>query len=139
VFGFLEGQVGIVKETLKFITGAYEMEKVESEVSDRSCLRKECHGMKRLEGEEFFRKGVIFSHKPHLEELKCTSCHDTHPKLHMSLNTKICFDCHSAEEDEPETCRACHTTLKETEELSHLEFIQEGFLCGDCHAGVHSF
>jgi ribosomal protein L40E len=115
------------------------MEEVESEVSDKSCLRKECHEVKRLERESFFRKGVVFNHKIHLEELKCTSCHDTDPKVHMALNTKICFDCHSVREEEVETCRACHTTLKETEELSHLDFLQEGLLCVDCHAGIHSF
>jgi hypothetical protein len=54
-------------QVVKWATQTYSS-KPFAEVEDGSCLRSGCHDRRLLEGKVVFKRGVMFDHKPHLEQ-----------------------------------------------------------------------
>ncbi|RMH72620.1 MAG: hypothetical protein D6675_04295 [Gemmatimonadetes bacterium] len=146
--GKMEGLVQVVKYT----THAYRKSKPWAEIPDESCLRSGCHQRQLLEGkgeEEF--KGVHFSHKPHLtqlrrgKKLRCTSCHSQIVQgSHMVVTENTCFVCHfkkGEKYEEHSECRLCHTDARMlansqagTLRYDHTMVIENKMNCQECHS-----
>lgn len=139
LIGFIKGEMGIPHEVLAFVTGKYNMEKLDVKVKDASCLREACHKLERLNKEKFYKKGVIFSHKEHiLEGQNCDSCHKADDKVHIKVNTKeACVKCHDLSDPDKDICFICHKVLPDTEDISHSELQKIKAECTSCHGDVH--
>jgi nitrate/TMAO reductase-like tetraheme cytochrome c subunit len=132
-----------------YFTGVYKRSKPWAEIEDASCLRSGCHDTRLLQSAEDF-KGVLFDHKPHLEQvrrdrqLRCTSCHAQIVQgEHISVNETTCFLCHfkpdaSGKWSELATCTNCHNPPKgvaaSDTSFDHTEMLARNANCSSCHA-----
>ncbi len=146
----LKGKVQAISQVVKFVTRTYGT-KPYAEIEDASCLQKGCHEKRLLKGKVVFMKGIIFDHKPHLQELrrgiqlKCTSCHSQIViGTHIAADERVCFACHfknMIEGEKISACATCHSTPKEDIKFgditfNHSDFVGRGIRCKKCHLEV---
>ena len=138
---------------VKWATQTYSS-KPYAEVEDGSCLRSGCHDRRLLDGKVVFKRGIIFDHKPHLEQvrrgrhLRCTSCHSQIVVgTHIEVTESTCFLCHfkglkTAREIQPlGGCTGCHRAPKGdimlgSVRFNHEEMVTRGVACQRCHLNV---
>ncbi len=146
--GFFKGTiVGAVKENILYISGNYGKEPIVCDLSGRSCLREECHKIERLNEKEFIYEGITFSHSIHNREmpknikLKCTSCHASDSLVHMKLDIKTCYLCHTNDiisKDEPDRCLVCHSEkIEKIKDFDHSKILKDKTPCSNCHKPAH--
>lgn len=126
-------------------------------IGDESCTG--CHkdsDLRNLPVKEF-RKGVFFSHAPHLNpevrhrKLKCTTCHtQVDRSKHMEVLVSACYTCHFKPDDaghltRQAECTQCHSKGMRQQDfqesaLSHskiaLKAMAPGSDCKSCHKNV---
>jgi hypothetical protein len=139
--------VGAINESVLYFSGNYGKEPIVCDISNRSCLREECHKVERLEEKLFLYEGIPFSHKIHGGEfehnitLKCVSCHATDSIVHMNLDFPTCYLCHTngvVTAEEPQKCLACHEkTLDDITTYDHSGILKSGIACSKCHTREH--
>lgn len=140
---------------VKYALGVYTTT-LRAEVPDARCLS--CHEEQNLDTDEPFLKGIHFSHKGHLGEMRrgkslhCTSCHSGHVVMgasdaateRASVEESVCFTCHfkGAEAGQAATgCLVCHgppTTVVTHQgfEFDHASYLKRDVRCELCHAQV---
>jgi len=141
-----------LSQVAKWATQTYSS-KPFAEIEDASCLRSQCHATRLLQGKVTFKRGIIFDHRPHLEQprrgrqLRCTSCHSQIVVgTHIEVTEVTCFLCHfkgqrTARELSPiGGCPLCHQPPKGNLQLAggtvfnHKDFVDErGTQCQKCH------
>jgi nitrate/TMAO reductase-like tetraheme cytochrome c subunit len=142
-----------VSQVVKWATQTYSS-KPFAEVEDASCLRSGCHDRRLLQGKVTFKRGIVFDHKPHLEQprrgrqLRCTSCHSQIVVgTHIEVTETTCFLCHfkgmkSGRELTPiGGCPGCHQPPKGdilvgSVRFNHQEIVRRGVTCDKCHLNV---
>ena len=125
-----------------------------TQISDASCLREGCHSIGDLSEKTISFKGVQFSHRSHLGELRrgkklrCVTCHSQIVQgAHLTVTESTCFLCHFMKRDEhPEMaeCQLCHVKTKakifinanEHMPFVHQEYLDRGVACQQCHFDV---
>src|SRR5574341_1848217 len=132
-----------LSQVAKWATQTYSS-KPFAEIEDASCLRSQCHATRLLQGKVTFKRGIIFDHRPHLEQpqrgrqLRCTSCHSQIVVgTHIEVTETTCFLCHfkgqrGAREVHPiGGCPLCHQPPKGDIQLAggtvfnHRDFVDE--------------
>jgi len=142
-----------LSQVAKWATQTYSS-KPFAEIEDGSCLRSGCHEQRLLQGKVTFKRGIIFDHRPHLEEarrgrqLRCTSCHSQIVVgTHIEVTEATCFLCHfkglkTGRELTPIAgCTGCHEAPKGdivigATRFNHQEIVQRGVACQNCHLNV---
>ncbi|MFZ1059199.1 MAG: cytochrome c3 family protein [Candidatus Rokuibacteriota bacterium] len=140
-------------QVVKWATQTYSS-KPFAEVEDASCLRSGCHARRLLDSKAVFKRGIIFDHRPHLEEvrrgrqLRCTSCHSQIVVgTHIEVTESTCFLCHfkgmkSGRELTPIAgCTGCHQPPKGdilvgSIRFNHADVMRRGVACQKCHLNV---
>ena len=140
-------------QVAKWATQTYSS-KPFAEIEDASCLRSGCHERRLLEGKVVFKRGIIFDHRPHLEEirrgrqLRCTSCHSQIVVgTHIEVTESTCFLCHFkgmkiGRELKPIAgCTGCHGApqgdiVVGSIRFNHEEMVRRGVACTKCHLNV---
>ena len=138
-------------QVAKWATQTYSS-KPFAEIEDASCLR--CHERRLLQGRVTFKRGIIFDHKPHLEEvrrgrqLRCTSCHSQIVVgTHIEVTQETCFLCHfkglkTAREIRPiGGCTGCHEPPRGDVRVgsltfNHADILRRRVACESCHLNV---
>ena len=141
---------------LRYAVGLYTPQ-LRAEVPDARCLA--CHEHQDLDTDKVFLKGIHFSHKGHLGEMRrgkslhCTSCHGSHaimgevgePQAARSdVQEEVCFTCHfkGAEKGQAATgCLVCHgppTTVVTHQgfQFDHGSYLKREVRCDLCHTEV---
>lgn len=134
-----------------YATGLYRRSKPWAEIDDASCLRGGCHETRLLKSTENF-KGVIFDHRPHLEQprrdrrLRCTSCHAQIVQgEHISVTEGTCFLCHFKPDStgcmtDLARCTHCHKPptgpAAADTAFDHTVVLARHVDCQSCHATV---
>ena len=142
-----------LSQVVKWATQTYSS-KPFAEIEDASCLRSGCHSQRVLQGKVVFKRGIIFDHRPHLEqvrrgrELRCTSCHSQIViGTHIEVTESTCFLCHfkgmkTGRELTPIAgCTGCHQAPKGdimigSIRFNHEEMVERGVACQKCHLNV---
>jgi len=142
-----------LSQVAKWATQTYSS-KPFAEVEDGSCLRSGCHSERLLTGKVVYKRGIIFDHQPHLEEvrrgrqLRCTSCHSQIVVgTHIEVTGSTCFLCHfkglkQGRELKPIAgCTGCHQPPKGDIQVgsirfNHEETVRRGVACQKCHLNV---
>lgn len=154
-----------LSQVVKYVTRTYSS-KPYAEIEDTSCLRFGCHSERLLKGKVTFSKGIIFDHKPHLEEerrgrqLRCVSCHSQIVVgKHVEVTVDTCYLCHfkgSAERSGASpsgmktarwalpfgTCLSCHEVpsgffVMGGVKYNHKDFVEKHKAeCQSCHLDV---
>jgi nitrate/TMAO reductase-like tetraheme cytochrome c subunit len=142
-----------LSQVVKWATQTYSS-KPFAEVEDASCLRSGCHDRRLLQGQVVFKRGIVFDHKPHLEQvrrgrhLRCTSCHSQIVVgTHIEVTESTCFLCHfkgmkTARELNPiGGCPGCHKPPKGDIQVGSIKFnhedvVRRGVACQKCHLNV---
>ena len=157
--GFVEGTlVAAAKEVYIHMEGedSYDMEHLHPKISDKACLRHECHKIGTLvEKKNLFMEDNVFSHSAHVSaaldqshsggpvateapssslELNCTSCHSQSKERHMAVDKRVCFLCHfdsKADASKMQDCVSCHAIPAP----DHYEYMADEDIesCNDCH------
>jgi nitrate/TMAO reductase-like tetraheme cytochrome c subunit len=153
LFNLLKGKWQAQTHVVYKITGK-EPSRSHTQISDASCLREGCHSTVELSASAVTFKGVNFSHRTHLGELRrgkrlrCVSCHSQIVQgEHLTVTEDTCFTCHfykKAEHPEMAECQTCHVQTKakiyidanENLPFVHKEYTDRGVLCGQCHFDV---
>jgi hypothetical protein len=140
---------------VKYVTRTYSS-KPFAKVEDAACLRSDsCHSTRLLEGRSVTENGIVFDHRPHLNQprkdrkMRCVSCHSQIVQgTHMAVKWDTCFLCHIKEEMKEgkktttEMCMVCHEipkgeiTLDDNLKYRHADFLGEGHMkvgCDSCH------
>ncbi len=147
--GKLEGLVQLVN----YFSQSYKKRKPWAEISDKSCLRSTCHGDKKFEQYSIGFKGVSYSHKNHLGELRrgknlqCTSCHSQIVQgEHIKVSESTCFLCHFKKSTLPNTdrlkeCTLCHKDTHDIKSSSnqkydHTALVSQNIECTTCHGSM---
>ncbi len=148
--GKLKGKLNGLYQLTKYVSLAYKKSKPWAEISDKSCLRKECHQAQKLVGPIQF-KNVKFDHSHHLGELRrgkqlrCTSCHSQMVQgQHIKVTEATCFICHMKDRSTNShmvNCNTCHTDeifIERGSELryNHTTVIKTGKDCQSCHVNT---
>ncbi len=139
---------------LRYLTGIYSLQ-LRAEVPDGRCLA--CHEKQDLDPDEPFLKGIHFSHKNHLGEMRrgkrlhCTSCHSGlamaeggEGQVHVAVEESVCFTCHfkGAEQGQAVTgCLVCHgppstVVTHQGFQFDHGSYLQRNVRCDHCHVEV---
>ncbi len=142
-----------VSQVVKWATQTYNS-KPFAEVEDASCLRSGCHEKRLLQGKVVFKRGIVFDHRPHLEQprrgrqLRCTSCHSQIVVgTHIEVTESTCFLCHfkgtkTGRELRPiGGCPGCHQAPKGDIRVgsltfNHQDIVKRGVQCEKCHLNV---
>ncbi len=140
-------------QVAKWATQTYNS-KPFAEVENGSCLRSGCHDQGLLDGKVVYKRGIVFDHKPHLEQvrrgrqLRCTSCHSQIVVgTHIEVTESACFLCHfkgfrTARDLQPiGGCTGCHQAPKGdimlgSVRFNHEEVVDRGVDCQRCHLNV---
>lgn len=146
--GTIHSKFLAISMVTNYMTGLYKRSKPWAEIDDRSCLRSGCHDTRLLQSTESFR-GVMFDHKPHLEnvrrgrQLRCTSCHANIVQgEHISVNESTCFLCHFKPDSLGQvtalaTCTICHNPptgpAAADTSYDHTEMLARKIDCSSCH------
>jgi len=141
-----------LSQVAKWATQTYSS-KPFAEIEDASCLRSQCHSTRLLQGKVTFKRGIIFDHRPHLEQprrgrqLRCTSCHSQIVVgTHIEVTEVTCFLCHFKGEKTARGlspiggCPLCHQPPQGDIQLAggtrfnHKDFVDaRGVQCQKCH------
>ncbi len=142
-----------LSQVVKWATQTYSS-KPFAEIEDASCLRSGCHDRRLLDSKVTFKRGIIFDHKPHLEQprrgrqLRCTSCHSQIVVgTHIEVTESTCFLCHfkgmqTGRDLTPIAgCTGCHQPPKGdivvgTIRFNHEDVARRGVACQKCHLNV---
>lgn len=143
-----------LSQVVKYVTRTYSS-KPYAEIEDTSCLRFGCHSERLLKGKVAFSKGIIFDHKPHLEEkrrgrqLRCVSCHSQIVVgKHVEVTVDTCYLCHfkgmktAREIHALGNCEICHEVpqgffVMGGVKYNHKDFVEKhGAECQSCHLDV---
>ncbi|MEK7388345.1 MAG: cytochrome c3 family protein [Elusimicrobiota bacterium] len=142
-----------MSQVVKYVTRTYSS-KPFAEVEDASCLRSGCHSERLLHGRVVAKTGIIFDHRPHLEDkrrgrqLRCVSCHSqVMVGSHIEVTYDACFLCHFKGQGEGRDlkpiggCTGCHAIPKKEFNIGgatyrHAEFVGRGVSCQSCHRDV---
>jgi nitrate/TMAO reductase-like tetraheme cytochrome c subunit len=140
-------------QVAKWATQTYSS-KPFAEVEDGSCLRSGCHDRRLLQGQVTYKRGIIFDHRPHLEEerrgrkLRCTSCHSQIVVgTHIEVTEQTCYLCHfkgmktSRQLTPIASCAGCHGAPKGdivvgATKFNHEDIVKRGVACDRCHLNV---
>ena len=130
ISGTIKGKVNGLVQIVNYISLSYKKRKPWAEIPDNTCARSGCHEKQALQDTTYYFKGIQFSHKNHLSEmrrgktLKCTSCHSQIVQgTHIEVTEATCFNCHFKKSDDPEhkydklsECKTCHKLNELTKE-----------------------
>ncbi len=148
--GYLKPRFSALVQLGSYFTRTYG-EGTRAEVLDSSCLRKGCHSNRLLEGQVSYGSGILFDHKPHLQQLRrgkiirCTTCHaNVTMGDHITVAQSACFICHfKGFQDNPPTaqCTLCHDVPTRSVEyaggaLDHTVFVEKDIDCRFCHMNI---
>ncbi len=156
VSGTIRGKLNGLVQIVNYVSMSYKKRKPWAEIPDNSCDRSGCHDMQIIKDSIYNFKGVMFSHKNHLQEqrrgktLKCTSCHSQVVQgSHIEVTEETCFTCHFKKSDDPEhkfdklaDCKTCHSFKDKTKEqmaslrYDHTNVLKNKFDCLDCHSNT---
>lgn len=147
-------KIQALSQVVKYITRTYGS-KPYAEIEDASCLRRGCHEQRLLRGQVIFKGGVIFDHRPHLEEvrrgreLRCVSCHSQIVVgKHIEVTLDTCYLCHFKGMKEARVlhplggCSICHQIPEKDFIIggityNHKDFVtKHGAECQSCHFDV---
>ena len=132
---------------------SYKKRKPWADIPDNTCARSGCHEKQAFVDTLYEFKGIKFSHKHHLQELrrgktlKCISCHSQIVQgTHMEITPSTCFNCHFKKSDDPEhqdekltDCNTCHNWKDKTKEdmakyrYDHSLVVKNDIPCVSCH------
>lgn len=149
------GVTDLTSSTIQYIVGTYNS-RPKADVPDENCLSSDCHDEGLLEGTIEYRRGILFDHAVHHneilrgEKLRCTSCHnqivqyDDDAAGHMAVNDKSCFVCHFKDAGVGEAitgCNSCHGMPEQEVEhagfiFSHKPYLELGVECKMCHVNI---
>jgi hypothetical protein len=156
ISGTVRGKLNGLVQIVNYVSLSYKKRKPWAEIPDNTCARSGCHEKQALQDSTYNFKGVQFSHKNHLQEmrrgktLKCTSCHSQIVQgTHMEVTVQTCFLCHFKKSDDPEhnsekltQCTNCHKwENKSKEEMAsyrydHSLVVQNKMDCQGCHSNT---
>jgi Zn ribbon nucleic-acid-binding protein len=156
ISGTVRGKINGLVQIVNYISLSYKKRKPWAEIPDNTCARSGCHEMQNIKDSLYNFKGVMFSHKNHLQEqrrgktLKCTSCHSQVVQgSHIEVTEATCFTCHFKRSDDPEhkfdklsDCNTCHSweNKSKTEMASfrydHTGVVDQKLACLDCHSNT---
>lgn len=156
ISGTVRGKLNGLVQIVNYVSLSYKKRKPWAEIPDNTCARSGCHEKQALQDTLYNFKGVKFSHKNHLRELrrgktlKCTSCHSQVVQgSHIEVTETTCFTCHFKRSDDPEhkfdklsDCRTCHNWENKTKEemasfrYDHSNVVENKLACLDCHSNT---
>jgi len=156
ISGTIRGKLNGLVQIVSYVSQSYKKRKPWAEIPDNTCDRAGCHVMQSIKDSTYNFKGVMFSHKNHLQEqrrgktLKCTSCHSQVVQgSHIEVTEATCFTCHFKKSDDPEhkfdkmaDCNTCHSWENKTKEqmasfrYDHTNVVENKFNCLDCHSNT---
>jgi hypothetical protein len=136
----------------------YNMDELNPEVSNSSCLREGCHKLENLVAKNtLFMDDSIFNHSVHLSitpgqtygkimpvsstmptpgtsyALNCTSCHSKNKESHIEVDKSVCFLCHfgsNVKMSDRMKCNSCHIIPAS----QHENTMSDNSTCQKCHA-----
>lgn len=158
ISGTIRGKLNGLVQIVNYVSMSYKKRKPWAEIPDNTCARSGCHETQALQDTTYEFKGIQFSHKHHLEDLrrgkklKCTSCHSQIVQgTHIEVTTATCYNCHFKKSDDPEhkfdklsDCNTCHKWEGKTKEqmagyrYDHTVVVQNKYDCMDCHSNTIS-
>lgn len=156
ISGTVRGKLNGLVQIVNYVSMSYKKRKPWAEIPDNTCARSGCHEMQGMQDSLYNFKGVMFSHKNHLQEqrrgktLKCTSCHSQVVQgSHIEVTEATCFTCHFKKSDDPEhkfdklsDCNTCHSWKDKSKEqmasyrYDHTSVVENKIACVDCHSNV---
>jgi nitrate/TMAO reductase-like tetraheme cytochrome c subunit len=156
ISGTVRGKLNGLVQIVNYISLSYKKRKPWAEIPDNTCARSGCHETQAFTDSTYNFKGIQFSHKHHLQELKrgktlkCTSCHSQIVQgTHIEVTASTCFNCHFKKSDDPEhkydklsNCTTCHDFKNKTrEEMANLRYdhttvAQNNISCLNCHTNT---
>ncbi|HAY35155.1 MAG TPA: cytochrome c3 family protein [Ignavibacteria bacterium] len=156
ISGTIRGKLNGLVQIVNYVSLSYKKRKPWAEIPDNTCSRSGCHDHQALSDTSYYFKGVMFSHKNHLKELKrgktlkCTSCHSQIVQgTHIEVTEATCFNCHFKKSDDPghkfdklADCSTCHD-LKNFSEVQmadmrydHTTVVGNNISCISCHTNT---
>jgi hypothetical protein len=156
VSGTIRGKLNGLVQIVNYISLSYKKRKPWAEIPDNTCTRSGCHETQGLQDTTYEFKGISFSHKNHLQELrrgktlKCTSCHSQIVQgTHIEVTGSTCYNCHFKRSDDPEhkfdklsDCKTCHNWEGKTKEqmanfrYDHTSVVESDISCLSCHTNT---
>lgn len=154
--GTVKGKLNGLVQIVSYVSLTYKKRKPAAEIPDNTCARSGCHERQAFEDSTYNFKGVQFSHKNHLQELrngktlKCTSCHSQIVQTtHMEVTTSTCYNCHMKKSADPEhkfdklsNCTTCHNWENKSKDemasfrYNHTAVVENKIACVDCHSNT---
>lgn len=154
--GVIKGKLNGLVQIVSYISSSYKKRKPFAEIPDNTCARSGCHEKQAIQDTLYYFKGIAFSHKHHLQELKrgktlkCTSCHSQIVQgTHIEVTSSTCFNCHFKKSDDPEhkydklaNCTTCHNWDKISKvqmadfRYDHSNVVQNKINCYSCHTNT---
>ncbi len=158
ISGTVRGKLNGLVQIVNYVSLSYKKRKPWAEIPDNTCARSGCHEKQALQDTLYNFKGVMFSHKNHLSELKrgktlkCTSCHSQIVQgTHIEVTEQTCFGCHFKKSDDPEhntrkltLCTNCHKWENKSKDemasyrYNHTMVVENKIECQSCHNKVVS-
>lgn len=158
ISGTVRGKLNGLVQIVNYMSLSYKKRKPWAEIPDNTCARSGCHERQALQDTLYNFKGVMFSHKNHLSELKrgktlkCTSCHSQIVQgTHIEVTEQTCFGCHFKKSDDPEhnsekltLCTNCHKWENKSKDemasyrYNHTMVVENKIDCQSCHNKVVS-
>jgi len=156
VSGTIRGKLNGLVQIVNYVSLSYKRRKPWAEIPDNTCARSGCHEKQALQDSTYNFKGVQFSHKNHLQEmkrgktLKCTSCHSQIVQgTHIEVTVQTCILCHFKKSDDPSLnlakqrdCKTCHKWENKTKEemtsyrYDHSMVVRNKVDCNSCHTNT---
>lgn len=156
ISGTIRGKLNGLVQIVNYVSLTYKKRKPWAEIPDNTCARSGCHEKQSLSDTTYNFKGIQFSHKNHLQELrrgktlKCTSCHSQIVQgSHIEVTASTCFNCHFKKSDDPEhkydklsNCTTCHDwKSKSKEEMANYRYdhslvVKNDISCISCHTNT---
>jgi nitrate/TMAO reductase-like tetraheme cytochrome c subunit len=158
ISGTIRGKLNGLVQIVSYVSQSYKKRTPWAEIPDNTCARSGCHETQTLKDSTYNFKGVQFSHKNHLEDLrrgkklKCTSCHSQIVQgTHIEVTANTCYTCHFKKSDDPgheldklSDCKTCHQwENKSKQEMAgfrydHTTVVSNKMACMDCHSNTIS-
>ncbi len=158
ISGTIKGKLNGLVQIVNYVSLTYKKRKPWAEIPDNACARSGCHETQALSDSVYNFKGIEFSHKHHLEDLKrgkklkCISCHSQIVQgTHMEVTPSTCNTCHFKKSSDPEhkfeklsDCRTCHKLDSKPKVMlagmryNHTSVVDNKIECSSCHSVVTS-
>jgi hypothetical protein len=156
ISGTIRGKLNGLVQIVNYVSLSYKKRTPWAEIPDNTCARSGCHEKQAFQDSTYDFRGIKFSHKHHLQELKrgktlkCTSCHSQIVQgSHIEVTESTCFNCHFKQSDDPEhkydklsDCQTCHNWKDVSkEEMSkyrydHSNVVENNISCKSCHTNT---